>query len=245
VLAFDHRGLGESGGRPRQVTSVRSELTDWRAALDAARGLPEVDPGRVALWGFSSAGGHVVRVAARNPDVAAVIAQSPNLDGVSTARNAARHQSSAAMAKLFLTALVDAAGGLLGRAPRLVPLAGEPGTLALLTTPDAIQGAEVLNPDHRYPDWVTAMAARTALAVPAYRPVRHAGQVSAPLLLVVADADQSAPASAAFEAARRAPAGQLHLVGGDHYAPFAESHEIVVEAELAFLRRHLLDERAR
>src|SRR5580658_3307804 len=78
VLAFDYRRLGESGGQPRQVVRVRDELADWQAAIAYAATLPEVDPARLAIWGFSSTGGHVFTVAARHPQLAAAIAQTPN-----------------------------------------------------------------------------------------------------------------------------------------------------------------------
>src|SRR5207244_7203187 len=74
VLAFDFRHLGESGGEPRQGVRIGEQHADWDAAIDYARTLPEVDPARVAIWGFSLAGGHVFAVAARNPDLAAAIA---------------------------------------------------------------------------------------------------------------------------------------------------------------------------
>ena len=66
VLAFDYRHLGESGGQPRQVVRISEELADWQAAIAYAAKLAEVDPGRLAIWGFSTSGGHVFRVAARN-----------------------------------------------------------------------------------------------------------------------------------------------------------------------------------
>ena len=65
-----------------------------------ARTLPGVDPARVAIWGFSLSGGHVFRVAARNPQLAAAIAQTPHADGPAAARNAARHQKPLAMLRL-------------------------------------------------------------------------------------------------------------------------------------------------
>jgi predicted alpha/beta hydrolase len=43
VLAFDYRRLGESGGRPRQIIRIGEQLADWRAAIEHARTLPEVD----------------------------------------------------------------------------------------------------------------------------------------------------------------------------------------------------------
>ena len=63
VLAFDYRGFGASGGTPRQTVSMAGQLADYRAAVDAARKLPGVDPARVVLWGVSLAGGHVLAAA--------------------------------------------------------------------------------------------------------------------------------------------------------------------------------------
>jgi hypothetical protein len=49
------------------------------------------------------------------------------------------------------------------------------------------------------------------------------------------------PATQRSTAARRAPRAELvHLAGG-HYAPFLDGHEQAAEAELSFLRAHLLD----
>jgi fermentation-respiration switch protein FrsA (DUF1100 family) len=241
ILAFDYRRLGESGGQPRQVVRIREQLADWQAAIGFAAILPGVDPSRLAVWGFSVSGGHVFRVAARNPQLAAAIAQTPNVDGQAGARNAARHQKPLAMLRLTGRGVLDALGGLVGRRPLLVPLVGEPGSVALLTTPDALDGDSVLNPDNRYPDWQQAVAARSALRLGFYRPGRDASRVPCPLLVVVCDQDQSALAEPAVGAANRAPRAELFRMPGGHYAPFTDAHEQAVEAELSFLRRHLLD----
>src|SRR6266567_2162980 len=71
VLAFDYRRLGESGGEPRLIVNIGGQQADWRAAIEFARTLPEVDPSRLAIWGFSLSGGHAIAVAARNPWLAA------------------------------------------------------------------------------------------------------------------------------------------------------------------------------
>jgi uncharacterized protein len=245
VLAFDYRRLGESGGRPRQVVRIREQLADWHAAIRFAATRPGVDPARIAAWGFSASGGHVFPVAARSPGLAAAIAQAPNADGPAATRNAARHQRPLAMLRLTGRGVLDAIGALAGRPPRLVPLAGQPGTVALLTTPDtARDAARALNPGHRYPEWQQAVAARSALRIGLYRPGRYASGVRCPLLIVVCDQDQSALAGPAVTAARRAPRAELvHLAGG-HYAPFLDGHEQAVAAELSFLREHLLSRAA-
>ena len=55
AFAFDYRFWGDSDGEPRRWFSVRCQLEDWRAAVDAARAINGIDPNRVAAWGMSSA----------------------------------------------------------------------------------------------------------------------------------------------------------------------------------------------
>ena len=64
ALVFDYRHFGESEGEPRQLLDVRRQHEDWHAAVAFARGADGVDPERVALWGSSFSGGHVIHVAA-------------------------------------------------------------------------------------------------------------------------------------------------------------------------------------
>jgi len=92
------------------------------------------------------------------------------------------------------------------------------------------------------PDWRQEVAARSALRLVFYRPGRYAAQVRCPLLVLVCDQDQSALAAPAVRAANRAPRGELVRMPGGHYEPFLGGHERAVEAELSFLRRHLLGE---
>jgi pimeloyl-ACP methyl ester carboxylesterase len=240
VLAFDFRRLGESGGQPRQVVRMAEQQADFRAAIGFARGLPGVDPARVALWGFSLSGGHVFLVASSDPDLGAAIAVSPALGGQAAARNAMRHQTPAALRRLTGRGVADAIGGLVGRKPLLVPLVGERGEVAVLTTPDARNGPAALNPGNRYPDWMQAVAARSALRIGFYRPARYAPRVRCPLMVVVCEQDGVALAAPALRAAARAPHAEVERLPGGHYAPFLDAHEPAVEAQLTFLRRRLL-----
>jgi fermentation-respiration switch protein FrsA (DUF1100 family) len=209
VLAFDYRRLGESGGEPRQVQGIRDQLADWDSAVACAARLPGTDPARVAIWGFSLAGGHVFKVAAGHPEVAAAIAQTPNTYGLPVLRNANRHQTRTAMLGMTGRAIAVGPGGLLGREPLLVPLCGQPGTIAVITQPDGRHGDTALNPSGRYPQWQQEAAARSVLSIGTYSPARQA-------------------------------AGELARIPGGHCAPFLDGHEQAVEAELDFLRRHLL-----
>jgi pimeloyl-ACP methyl ester carboxylesterase len=240
VLAFDYRNFGESGGQPRLVARIADQLADWQAAIACASSLPGVDPARLAVWSFSACGGYIFQVAARNPLLAAAVAQTPNADGVADARNAARHQKPGAFLRFTGRGLLDALGSLAGRAPRLVPLAGEPGTVAVVTAPDARDGVRALRAGE-YPAWQRQVAARSALRRGFYRPGRAASRVACPLLVMVCEGDQLALPAPAIRAARLAPHGEVTRLPGGHYAPFLDAHEQAVAAELLFLDRHLLD----
>ena len=240
VLAFDYRRLGESGGHPRQIVRIGEQHADWKAAIDFARTLPEVDPTRVAIWGFSLSGGHIFPVAARNSGLAAAIAQTPLADGPATAPGAMRHTTARAFLRLTGRGLLDTVGGRLGREPLLVPLAGQPGTVAMLSTPDALNGDRALNPDNRYPDWQQEIAARSALRIGFYRPGRAASRVKCPLLVLAYDQDDVAPADASARAGKRAPHGTIVRLSGGHYEPFLDGHTQAADLQLSFLREHLL-----
>jgi hypothetical protein len=151
-----------------------------------------------------------------------------------------RHARARAFLRLTGRGVLDALGGLFGRAPRLVPLAGPPGTVASLSTPDGLDGDRALNPGNQYPDWRQEVAARSVLAIGFYRPGRAAARVRRPLLVLVCDDDRSALAGPAVRAAGRAPRGEVAHLPGGHYEPFLGGHEEAVATELSFLRRHLL-----
>ncbi|MFN8202403.1 MAG: alpha/beta hydrolase [Solirubrobacteraceae bacterium] len=153
VLAFDYRRLGESGGRPRQIIRISDQLADWDAAIECARTLPEVDPEQLAIWGYSLSGGHVFPVAAHHPELAAAIAHAPLVDGPAATVNAMRHQTPLASLRLSARGVLDAIGGMLGREPLLVPLAAQPGRVAVLSTPDSLDGDRALHGATRYPQW--------------------------------------------------------------------------------------------
>ncbi|WP_331500367.1 alpha/beta hydrolase [Nocardioides sp.] len=238
VLAFDFRRFGESGGAPRQVLRVGEQLADWEAAVACAKALPEVDPLRVAVWGFSTSGGHVLRVGAGGR-VAAVVAQTPFVDGLVSGPNALRHETVGVVLRFPFIALTDLLRGLFRRPPLCVPLAGPRGAVAMLTTPDALDSERALNPGGRYPEWKQTIAARSVMRVLTYRPGRAARRIRVPLLVVVAEQDQSVLAKPAVRLAARVANATLVEVPGGHYAPFLGQHEPVIAAELAFLRTHL------
>lgn len=84
VLVFDHRNFGGSGGEPRQEIDPWVQVHDYRHALTWLTARPEVDAGRIGLWGTSLSGGHVLVTAAIDPRVRCVVSQVPASSGSST-----------------------------------------------------------------------------------------------------------------------------------------------------------------
>ena len=239
VLAFDYRRFGESTGEPRQIARMAEQLGDWDAAIDFAATLPEVDPTRLAIWAYSLSGAHILAVAARHPELAAAVAISAPVDGGAASRLAMRYQSLGGLLRLTGRALLDAIGGLFNAAPRLVPLVGERGRVAMLTAPDALKGPEALNAP-AYPEWQQVIAARSALRPGFYRPIRFAKRVQCPLLVLGYEQDQIAAPKAAARAGRRAPAGEVVTRPGGHFEFLLDGYDEALANQRAFLTRHLL-----
>lgn len=234
AVVFDYRHFGASQGEPRQLLDIGRQLEDWTAAVAFARSLPFVDADRVALWGSSFSGGHVQEIAARDRRVAAVVAQVPFADGL---RNLPRLGPVLAL-RLTLAGLRDQAGALLGAPPRMIASVGPPGSLAVMTTPDAEPGFRSIDPPGS--TWRNEAAARIALRVATYRPGRRAGDIAAPILYAVAEDDMITPATFAEKAARRAPRAEVLRYPGGHFDVYdGPGFERAVSDQVAFLRRHL------
>lgn len=233
TLVFDYRYFGDSGGEPRQLLSVTRQLQDWRIALAYVRELEDVDAGRVALWGTSFAGGHVVEVAAGDPGISAVVAQVPFADGLRTAMRLPLLSS----LKVTFVALFDLVKSAFGGAPVRIPLVGPPGSLAAMTTSDAEAGYRQLLEGL---DCRRDVAARIGLRVPTYRPIRSASRVRCPLLVQAGRHDDLTPASAAEQLAERAPNGRFSLLETGHFEPYFDPwFDRVVDEQVAFLTEHV------
>jgi dipeptidyl aminopeptidase/acylaminoacyl peptidase len=85
VLTFDWRCCGESEGEI--CTGGLRERNDLRAAIEAVSKLPEADPQRVAVYGFSMGAVLTILVAAEDERIRAVVADSP----YASMREQARH----------------------------------------------------------------------------------------------------------------------------------------------------------
>ncbi len=233
-LVFDYRNFGDSAGRPRQLLDVGMQLADWAAAVAYARTIDGVDRDRIALWGTSFGGGHVIATAARLPGIAAAVAQCPFTDGIASARTL----SPLIFPRVGLRAARDLVASRLGRPPVMVPAAGRPGEVALMNTPDAYPGYLKLVPEGV--ELPNEVAARIALKIMAYRPGRLTADIACPILFCVCENDSVAPAGPTLRYARKAPRGEVKTYPVGHFDIYVgDAFERAVGDQIAFLDRHL------
>ena len=233
-LVFDYRNFGDSEGQPRQLLDIDMQLADWAAAVAYARTLAAIDHNRIGLWGTSFGGGHVIATAARLPGIAAVVAQCPFTDGIASIRAI----NPVTAARMTAQAARDLVGARLGKPPAMVPTAGKPGEVALMTAPDAYAGYLRLVPEGA--ELRNEVAARIGLKVVTYRPGRLTAKISCPILFCVCETDSVAPAVPTLRYAAKAPRGEVKTYPEGHFAIYVDAaFERVVADQLAFLDRHL------
>ncbi|MFO7559810.1 MAG: alpha/beta hydrolase [Desulfobacterales bacterium] len=243
VLVFDYRHFGDSQGEPRQLLSIRRQLEDWRAAVSFVRMIPEIDSKRIALWGTSFSGGHVVVVAAQDKDIACISAQCPMMDGLAATSSALRTGGVFNSLRMIGHGLRDQVGAWIGLKPHMMSIVGPPGSIAAMTTPDAYEGYKALVPE----DFPNEVCARIGLQVGSYRPIKHARKVRCPALIQICEKDSVAPIEVAEKTAsaigplaevKRYPIGHFDIYQNDDF-----KQSVVDQTD--FFKRHLSDLRFR
>ena len=74
TIAFDPSFTGESGGKPRSVSSPDINTEDFGAAVDYLSTRPDVDPERIGILGVCGFGGFAVNAAAIDTRIKATVA---------------------------------------------------------------------------------------------------------------------------------------------------------------------------
>ena len=236
VLAFDYRGFGASEGEPRQSISIKRQVQDYGAAIEAAKALADVDPSRVAIWGSSMSGSHVFHVGADRNDVAAVIAMTPLTSGLAAGRASVGERS-------VLTALSWMAAGVAskfsvarGRGPKLMPLVarpGEPGALGL-------DGAYESYTSMAGPTWRNEIDSSVGFELGSIRATPAAKRLTCRLLVQIADFDRYVPAHSVVKTAVAGRA-EVHHYPCDHFDvwPGHDWFDKVAGDQVAFVTRAL------
>ena len=138
-------------------------------------------------------------MAAKDPRIAAVVAQVAAVDELATLVHAVRSNGPRFLMKVNVVALHDILRSLTGRAPLLLPIVGPPDSVAAMNSPDAVPGMAAF----AGPTWRNEFAARELLAIPFNRAITRVGDIRCPVLLQVGDNDAVASPAAIERVARR------------------------------------------
>jgi fermentation-respiration switch protein FrsA (DUF1100 family) len=241
ALVFDNRNLGASDGEPRQEIDPWAQVRDYRHAITYASTLPEVDPGRIGVWGSSYSGGHVLVVSAVDRRVKCVVSQVPLVSGY---RNLLRLVRADLLAMARAQWDADRQARFAGEAPVRIPVVAEDGSCALPTRDSWEWMTETGRT--RAPAWRNEVTLRSLEMFTEYEPGSYIDRISpTPLLLVVAAQDHLAVADEAFAAYARAlePKRLLVLPGG-HFDAYVKDFHLSGPAAANWLAEHLQAERA-
>ena len=214
VFTFDYRHWGASAGQPRQLLMPGKQKQDWHAALAHVRSLEQVDGSRLAIWGSSFGGAHVIQVAAQDHRISAVVAQVLAADTAS----AAGSFGLAYMAKTAGMGVVDSLRGLIGLSPLYIPLVGKPGETAVMNTAECWEGYLGLVPQQS--DWRNEVTARSILRLAAYRATSVAAKVTAPTLLMGGQTDSLVAIEDIRKLAAKMPDATLEEYDCNHFEPY-------------------------
>ncbi|WP_433556728.1 alpha/beta hydrolase [Pseudonocardia xinjiangensis] len=224
VVLYDHRGWGRSdvaAGKPRHEVDPWEQIRDYQHAITYAQNRPDVDAGRIGVWGTSFSAGHAFVVGAIDRRVGAVVGQAPFISGSRELRALVRVDMVAPTREAFAA---DRQARYRGEAPAVVPLVAEdPSAQAGLPSRSAYEyffapgGAA-----ERDPEWANEITLRSVEYLAGYEPGWYVPQISpTPVLMVVAPADDVAPGDWALEAYERAlQPKKLVTVPGDHFAGY-------------------------
>jgi dienelactone hydrolase len=234
AFVFDYRNFGDSDGQPRNLISPRRHIADWLAAIAHVRSLQAVDVSRVALWGSSFSGGHVVVAAAKSKGIAATVSQVPFVNGFSLLRLF----SFSFLMSAAINGIRDLVRILTFRKPHLIPIVGKPDTFALMNTPDSWDGYTGLIP--KGSAWKNECPARICLTIILYRPIGYARRVKCPALFVIAERDSLVDWKDVVKTADRVKNSEKMVLAAGHFEPYTgELFEKVAARETEFLMKAL------
>jgi len=235
TFLFDYRTFGQSDGEPRHLVNPFHHVQDWLAAIAHVRNLPEVDSTRIALWGSSFSGGHVIVVAAKDAGIKAVVSQVPFVSGFSSIR--VDSISDIILATCY--GIMDYVRTAFSLSPHYSPAIANPGSFAAMNTEGSYDGFKSIIPEGS--NWENKMTSRAFILLAFYNPISYAKKVKAPVLLVSGKNDSLVPFSAVQKTAKRLPDCQFVVLESNHFEPYTGAHfEQSIKIQIDFLERKLL-----
>jgi fermentation-respiration switch protein FrsA (DUF1100 family) len=238
-LAFDFRFLGESGGEPRNQIFAAAQIDDLRNAISWLAAQPEVDAARIGAWGASFGGAHVLYLASFDKRIRAAVASVPSMRTLDTMISFVGREG---LGKVL---------GFLGWDRSARYQSGQVTTMKAVS--DGSENAMLPNPEaNAYyprlastiaPNWRNEVTVESLEKLLEYDPAIALDLISpTPLLMIIAEQDQSQPANVSADAfARVGEPKRLVKVAAGHTA-MLEQPELVAQAAdeaIAWFKQHM------
>ena len=231
VFLFDYRCFGTSEGQPRNWVSPERHIQDWQNAIAYVKGLSQVNTNKLALWGTSYSGGHVLVTASKEKGLAGVIAQVPFVDAGSSVR---RFKFSFII-KGTLHAIWDKIKSFVGAKPHLIKIVGLPSEFAALNTPDAYDGVmKLVPPNFNFENFCPG---RVLLELVLYKPMKEAGKIICPTMIMGSRIDTLIDIKAVKKTAEKIPQCQYFEYECGHFDIYLGNlFEDSINKQLKFLK---------
>lgn len=236
ALTFDYRSFGESGGEPRQVINIKGQLEDFHAAIKYVRSHDAINADKVALWGTSLGGGHVITVAAEDPQIAAVVSQIP-FNGFP---KKVEGRSSSETRKLISAMFKDVLRGWLHRPPYYIHAVGNPGELAVMASVQAQKTIDAMTSKH----WRNEVAPRALFDMMKYKPSDKASMLKMPVMVCIGEYDRETTGDLTVQIIEQTPHVVQKSYPVDHFDFYRpDIREQIIKDQMNFLREHLLSKK--
>jgi uncharacterized protein len=236
VLVHDHRGFGASGGSPRFDIDPWVQIADWRRAISFLQNHPDVDAGRIGLWGTSYAGGHAIVLGATDRRVRAVVAQVPTISGYQQSLRRVPPEQVLALEAAFAD---DERRQFQGASPATQGVvSSDPAVAAAYRSADAVAFYSQPVPQGVWENTVTLRSSRAARM---YEPGTWVSRVSpTPLLMIVGLHDTITVTDLALSAYEQAlQPKELVTIDGGHFDPYLTRFADASGAAIAWFTEHL------
>ncbi|MCX7169607.1 MAG: alpha/beta hydrolase [Proteobacteria bacterium] len=240
VMVFDYRFLGASEGEPRGQVIPYQQHQDYRNAITWAQQQPEVDSGKIGVWGSSYSGGHVLHLAAFDKRIKAVVSQVPAVDCYANAQRLMRPDHFEGFRDALLA---DRAQRFAGGPVNYADVVAPQGSPSVLPTPDSFEWF-IKTHETMAPTWINKVTLESLEYFLEYRPITSIELISpTPLLMIVAEGDVLVPADLAIAAFAKAREPKvLELLSGGHFDAYlaGKGFEEASGKAANWFKKHLL-----
>jgi len=239
VLTYDYRHFGESEGEPRQVYDVSYQLDDLRAAIDYARSRNEIDTEKITLWSTSAAGGYGLVIAAEDERIAAIITQCGAIDHKADSKLYINREGLGFFLRLLVHGQRDKGRSRFGLSPHTFPIVGKPGTVAMFTAPEAVEGYTKLMQNSK--TFKNEVCARLFFMTHGTDPIKASKRVQCPVLFLACEKDNlAAPDSYKRAAEALGNKAEVSIYPIRHFDIYeGEYFEKAINEMIIFLKKHL------